>query len=119
LTPSGSGAGRRAPRLDTQNTRITSCEPDLGPLLAAVVRARAAQREIRDTPRPHVDALTVARRRCLQAVENYTAALASRCLPIPYQLQMERALLRTVCGPSRSDRTPETTGSAKSVPTDN
>jgi hypothetical protein len=119
LTPSGSGAARRAARQNTQNTRITSGEPELGLLLATVVRARATQREIREAPRRRVDDLTMARRACLQAVENYTAALASRCLPIPYQLRMELSLLRNVCGPSRDDQVRKTTGSAKSVPTDN
>jgi len=115
LTLSAADAGRLARR---QSSRTKSCEKDLGLLLAAVLRTRAAQKQIRETPGRHVDSLAAARRACLQAVEDYTAALRSRCLPVPYQLHMELALLRTVCGPSRNDLARKTTAGARSAPSD-
>jgi hypothetical protein len=104
------GVGRR------QRSRAACRETDLGALLAAVLRARAAQTEIRQHPGRHVDALMTARRTCLRAIEDYAAALRSRRLPIPYQMHMELALLRTVCGSARGDLERKTTAEIKSAP---
>jgi hypothetical protein len=104
------GLGRR------QRSRAASRETDLGSLLAAVQRARAAQNEIRQHPGRHVDSLMTARRACLQAIEDYAAALKSRRLPIPYQMHMELALLRTVCSSARGDLERTATAEIRSSP---
>jgi hypothetical protein len=113
LTARGADAAGLGPR---QSSRAASSEVDLGSLLAAVLRARAAQSEIRQHPGRHVDSLMMARRACLKAIEEYTAALKSRRLPIPYQMHMELALLRTVCGSARGDLERTTTAKIKSAP---
>jgi hypothetical protein len=76
---------------------MSHSEPQLGDLLADVMRTRDLHRQ-EQQKRAGSPELTVARQAALGALENYTAALTERRWPIPPRMLQDLRLLRSICG---------------------
>lgn len=76
----------------------------LSRLLNDVVAARATEKEQQGLKGVTANALANARQSTLRALDDYAAALESRCFPVPPRLQQEINLHRALCGTERPRR---------------
>lgn len=94
----GSTAGGAGPAPERATaSRADGLPPPLGALFAAILTARAAQRQQSAQKVNDPGALAAARRESLRALQAYADALEGRRLPVPRRIQQDIRLHRALC----------------------